>query len=68
MNYVPNTICDKALVSLGKETMKGRRTVLEGLVAFAIGALLCFLLLGKVAFAVIHYLSHMTKFILIVAG
>ena len=34
--------------------------------AFAIGILFCLLLMGKVAFAVAHYFSHMTNIILII--
>ena len=53
--------------------MKGERlrtghTVLQGLVAFAIGVLFCFPLLGKVAFAVARYFPHVTKIILVIVG
>ena len=36
------------------------------MLAFAVAVSFCFLLLGKVAFAVAHYSSHMTKIILLI--
>lgn len=39
----------------GGEWLRNGRTLFQGLVAFAIGVLFCFLLSGMVAFAVGHY-------------
>lgn len=50
-----------------RELLRNGRTILQGLVAFAIDVFFCFLFLGKVALAVVHYFSHVTNIILIVA-